>query len=94
MSPDSYQLPQGSEKFVQAHVYVWAHDFLQLEARAWSYEEFVREKLWRWVNPQVTSFTNASSVHFGHSMKKHFGMDDAYVNTNHGECASYRVSQL
>ncbi|EJD49577.1 PLP-dependent transferase [Auricularia subglabra TFB-10046 SS5] len=89
--PDMHKLPDGSEPTVHAMVYIWAGDYNQLKAEAWSYEEFVREKMWRWVNPETHFYTNALSVEFGHPMKKHFGLAEGFLTVNHG---SYGTAPL
>ena len=38
----------GDGETVRALAYVWTADLRELEAREWDYEEFRREKLWRW----------------------------------------------
>ena len=46
---ETFDLPSEFDDAVNAHTYVWAKGIDTLDAKIWSYEVFVREKLSRWL---------------------------------------------
>ena len=86
ISPDASQLPNGQEPVISAGIYLWCDAYERLEAKTWSYEEFVRERVWRWERKETIHYTNAASIDFGHQMKKLFSMAPEWLNLNHGQC--------
>lgn len=49
---DEKELESAGEE-VMAQTYVWKDDLDDLEPREWDFEEFVKEKMWRWAGTQA-----------------------------------------
>jgi hypothetical protein len=52
LPPPAVDSPNMGDNKVEALTYVWIGGFGSLEPAEWDFDEFVREKMWRWVDEE------------------------------------------